>query len=124
MGEGDSPKTVSPDAAALVGLADEALATCENLDTVTDRIVAYVEAFDRWYAVAKPVIDAGESAPLGGMEMLKRLEECHGEVIKRAAAVMEITDIEAKGLRRKGKGLVAYTDHLPKQLSTKRFRPG
>jgi len=124
MVDGDTPAAVTPTTAALIALAEEALAPSDNADRATDRIVAYADAFDRWYTWAKPFFEAGESAPLGGLEVLKRLEVRHSEVMSHAAVLMDRTDAEAKGLKRKGKGMVAYTDHLPKQISTKRFRPG
>lgn len=114
----------SPDTAALLVLAEAALAPGESPDVVTDRIVAYTEAFDRWYSVATPSIEAGDAAPLGGIELLRQLETRHAAVMDLAQEIMRRTDAEVKGLRRKGKGMVAYTDTLPKRISTKKFRPG
>jgi hypothetical protein len=124
MTGGESPEKQAPDTRALLALAEEALTPCDNLDTATERIVAYTEAFDRWYSLAKPYFDVGDEEPLGGLELLKKLEARHGEVIALAEAAMDRTEADAKGLRRKGKGMVAYTDNLPKRISTKRFRPG
>jgi len=113
-----------PDTATLLQLAEAALAPDENLDLRTDRIVAYSEAFERWYSAARPSIDAGDAAPLGGLTILRKLEAQHAAVMKLAQEIMRRTDVEVRGLRRKGKGMVAYTDTLPKQISTKKFRPG
>lgn len=114
----------SPDTTALLALAEAALAPGESADIIADRIAAYTEAFDRWYSAACPSIEAGDAVPLGGLALLRELEIRHAAVMDLAQEIMRRTDVELKGLRRKGKGIVAYTDTLPKRISTKRFRPG
>ena len=115
---------LDPDTAGLIQLAKAALAAGESPATITERIVGYSDAFDRWYSGAKPLIDVGASAARGGVELLRELEEFHAKVMARAKEVLVRTELDSKGLRQRGKGMVAYTDILPKQISTKKLPRG
>lgn len=112
------------DTAQLLLLADSALLPGESAATVTERIVSYSDAFDRWYSEAKPYLDAGDVDSVGGADLLHTLNERHGQVMELTRGLMERTDAETKGLRRKGRGLLAYTELLGKQVGSRKLPPG
>jgi len=114
----------NPDTAGLIKLAEAALVDGESASTITERIVAYSDAFDRWYSAAAPFIEAGDAAPLGGAETVRTLNARHGAVVALTRKLMARTESDTRGLRKKGKGMLAYTDLLPKQVSTKKLPPG
>ena len=101
----------------LVGLlSDQDISALEQLD-------AFIDAFGVWekdwrgrIAVApkdKDLIAIG-----------KEVGELHGEVLRLAGVLKESIATSLRSLRRKGKGLIAYADHLPKRISTIRTRKG
>jgi hypothetical protein len=113
-----------PDTAGLIRLAEAALVEGESPATITARIVAYSDAFDRWYSDAGAFIAAGDSISLGGVELVRTLNDRHGAVVELTRELMGRTEADTRGLRKKGKGMLAYTDLLPKQVSTKKLPPG
>lgn len=85
------------------------------MEDQTARIEAYSEAFSRWYA---------ENPNPTESEQLERLSRHHTEILEKVAELRELTSIDLRNLKKKGKGILAYTDVLPKRISFGRKRKG
>lgn len=80
---------------------------------------SYAARVDELMAVAGERLQALLSSPTG-----QAFLRAHADVIERAGAASKQAGAELRGLKRRGKGIMAYTDLLPKRLGTIRPRKG
>lgn len=112
-----------PTISDLLELAERALRPAEAGTTV-DRLTRYADAFDRWFSTARPLLERGELEPLGGEAAVRELERQHREIVEAARGTLERGGDEIADLKRRGKGILAYTDLLPSRISTRKLPPG
>ena len=88
-----------------------------------DAIDSYIESFTQWHAGWKARLSehpADKELKAVGAEVAKQ----HSEVLRLAGELKESIAASLRSLKRKGKGLIAYSDKLPKRISTIRPRKG
>ena len=110
------------DLAQLISLATAAASGSGPITQEMQAIEEYFEAFELWQAAHLEQAQADASAVTKAN--LKRLAELHPLVISRAQVLLKTTAGEMKRLQRHGKGIRAYTDTLPKQISVTGKRKG
>lgn len=108
--------THSPTTQNLIQLADVIFEADIPLEEVLNRLDAYATLFDVWYAAHSDKLSSDAEVAL--------LEERHHKVIECAAELLKGTSAELAKLKLKGKGILAYTDTLPKKISFRRPRKG
>lgn len=112
---------------------DELLQMAESISALPDGdeqtavIEQYVDAFGEWFKLNEPLFRAGGGA--AGMQPaeLKRVEALaasHAEVMRRVERLLGETSLKLGSLHKKAKGIMAYTDFLPKRISVARARKG
>lgn len=101
----------------LIELADRALEANLRSSEAPELIEAYAEAFSKWESGHKKLGSADEAR-------LKELSAKHAALIGRLATMKEATAGDIRRLKLKGKGILAYTDILPKKISVTRKRKG
>jgi hypothetical protein len=89
-----------------------------------DELEQYCDAFADWEKSWKRSLDGRGQLPLKEIELGRRIVAQHGKVIELAEEMRTHVDRSLKTLRARGKGLRAYTDHLPKRISTIKTRKG
>lgn len=92
-------------------LLTEELQTAEFIELLND----YSEAFEVWY----PSIDPKNNAP-----DIRALLDLHSALVEKAQGVLKSAGAEIAKLNIKGKGIRAYTDILPKRISTTKVQKG
>ncbi len=87
---------------------------------LADEIGGYTDAFEQW---AQSFLSRKERQ-LSDAERaeLVELQQLHTQVITRAQGLKEDISHGLRMLKRKGKGLLAYTDVFPKQIGSMRPR--
>ena len=99
----------------LIELAGAALAEADEAAAV-ELISGYCQALG---AMSKSDMDAAVAAE---PEAAKKLVQLHSRVLQRAGALRDVTAGSLKKLKTKGKGLMAYTDLLPRRISVRKKR--
>lgn len=79
---------------------------------------AYCERFDAWYR------EAGNSLEAGQLSQGEELARLHNELIDRATKWLSEARTELKAHHVKGKGILTYTDLLPKRIGLLRGKSG
>ena len=101
----------------LIKLADQALAA-EPADPATvDLVSSYVEAFELWSVNFKNVADG-----ITDLELGKQLQDKHAKIMRLVSKLSQGTAKDLRNLKVKAKGLLAYTDLLPKQIGAVKRR--
>ena len=110
------------DIEALIELANRALSPGSGASDVetASRIECYSQAFAEWYKS----YDKSNSKDEMNSGLLQELSDKHRLVMDRARVVQESTSRDIRKLKLRGKGILAYTDMLPKRLSLGRKRRG
>lgn len=90
--------------------------------TVLDELDQYCDAFAKWEATWRRQLDGRADFPTREVELGKRIVEQHARVIRLTEDMRANVDRSLKSLRVRGKGLRAYTDYLPKRISTMKRR--
>jgi|688.fasta_scaffold1022685_2 hypothetical protein len=88
-----------------------------------DALDNYIESFTGWHAGWKSRVSehpSDKELKAVGAEVAKQ----HSEVLRLAGELKESISASLRSLKRKGKGLIAYSDTLPKRISTIRPRKG
>lgn len=91
-----------------------------ELDSV-DLLDQYTTAFDSWRASWAP---KGERLSTRDRELGERIAEQHATVVELTEGMLRSVEQSLKELRGWSKGIRAYMDHFPKQVSTIRTRKG
>lgn len=77
----------------------------------------YANLFERWYTNRV-------SSGIAQRDELEQVQLAHDSVLAIALEARSRTEEELKGIRGKGKAILAYVDTLPKQIATARGRKG
>ncbi len=83
-----------------------------------DELDQYCNAFAEWEIQWKRRQDGKVEFPAREAELGRRIVAQHATVIRLTEEMRASVDRSLKSLRVRGKGLRAYTDHLPKRIST------
>lgn len=86
-----------------------------------DRLDEYTDAFDAWH---RSWADRAGSFSGREREIGERIAEQHATVLKLTEGMLRSVEQSLKELRGWSKGIRAYMDHFPKQVSTMRTRKG
>ena len=109
--------------ADLLALASEALAATElPADEFLNKVAGYAEAFEIWKLGHSQELSG--AIPEDGRAEFESLAELHAKIVDRVAELKSKTEQDLKHIRRKGKGIMAYTDTLPKRISISTKRRG
>jgi hypothetical protein len=105
--------------AALIAKAEEILAADPASRELVVQVETYAELFEQWQFAVGDNLAASLASPEG-----TSLVRVHAAVLARAKTVQGEVAIALKGLRKRGKGILAYTDSLPKSIATIKPRKG
>jgi hypothetical protein len=97
---------------------------CVESDELVSLIEQYAKAFDEWYSSTCEGTDMATIKSKVGTDKLAELLNLHAEVMKRTGELKEDVSGDIRKLKKKGKGILAYTDTLPKRISVTRKRKG
>jgi hypothetical protein len=106
----------------LARLISSANALCElplDAPDSPERFESYTSQVDEFMSVTGAGLRDMLASPLG-QEFMK----VHSQVIQQAGAASRQVGEEIRRLKRRGKGILAYTDVLPQRLGTIRPRKG
>ena len=81
---------------------------------VLELVETYVDSFDEWKL----------KAPQEGKSELEALFKIHSEIVKRVTDVRSGVSKQLQTLKERGRGLRAYIDPLPKQISVRKGQKG
>lgn len=96
----------------LISLAENTV-KCQVPDEASIQLIAdYCDAFDAWAQTFRP---EGVHEPQE-IELLKRLEVLHPEVIKTAQLLLDKTSDSLKLMKVRGKSILAYAEAMPRQM--------
>jgi hypothetical protein len=112
-----------PDSAkALLALGKRVAKALRDSDPeVVDLLDEYTEAFDIWRG---SWARGGKQLSARDREVGERIAEQHAGVIELTESMLQTVEQSLKDLRGWSKGIRAYMDHFPKQVSTMRTRKG
>jgi len=85
-------------------------------DALVSAIIDYCSTFQSWYDEADLSVEAPEE--------LARLEQVHSLVLSQAQVLQDQVSAGLKAVKAKGKGIMAYTDILPRKVSSVRAKKG
>lgn len=107
----------------LLRLAQEALAAQSiSSDEFVEKVGRYSAAFESWSARHAEVL-SGKQKPADVKEF-RALAQAHAKIMEHAAELKHQTSKDLGELHKKGKGIMAYTDILPKRISMSGTRKG
>lgn len=86
--------------------------------TALDELEQYCDAFAEWETHWKRQQDGKVGFVAREAELGRRIVAQHAIVIRLTEEMRASVDRSLKSLRVRGKGLRAYTDHLPRRIST------
>ena len=107
----------------LISLADGVLSKSDDSEVALEKIEEYTEKFSSWYNEHFASLEEGDIQE-DVISLLQQLNEQHGKVLALAEDLRESITDDRRELKRKGKGIMAYIDTLPKRLSLRRTRKG
>ncbi len=87
-----------------------------------DGLERYCDAFAAWQASWKKRPDGTVGLSAKDADLGRRIVAQHATVLRLTEEMRAEVDRSLKSLRVRGKGLRAYTDHLPKRISTMKRR--
>ena len=111
----------APDLNALIAMADHLLLSGQTAEAVED-LEKYAIAFNLWYDNYQT--STKQEKPLNSREELIQLLDRHEKVMEFSESLKSAIPEEMAKLRQKGKGIMAYTDTLPKKISFTKTRKG
>ncbi len=100
----------------LIAIAESALKS-ESEDQFIDILEQYSEKFARWQQQIPAEIEQNKA-------LLEKLQTLHSEILARAQTLKGGTAAQMRQLKKRGKGILAYTDVMPKRLGAIRPRKG
>gem|GEM_PF-6618717 len=102
----------------LISFAERILSLPESHPGMEQELEQYSNLFDEWYRENEKSLSRGESSLQH--RQLEELVEKHNAVVGKAVALKEQTRVEIRRLRRRGKGILAYTGVPPERISIMR----
>jgi hypothetical protein len=103
----------------LLQKAEEILRSDPDSPELVGLVESYTEHFERWQSLVGETLANVLSSPQG-----EELVRVHAAVLARAQSAQGDVAQALKGLRKRGKGILAYTDTFPKRIATIRPRKG
>lgn len=107
---------------ALIRLANAALEEGLSENQLESRLVEYANNFDAWFQSNQQALNgaatADQKAQFGQLGLL------HVAIMDRALTLKKKAALDLRNLRKLGKGIMAYTDQLPKSVSIHGTRKG
>jgi hypothetical protein len=103
----------------LLGLA-EAVLTLTDEGSRIAAVEKYADAFAEWYQAGEGPDGPGAC----GRAELEGLAERHAQVVACVQALLAETAADMGGFHKKARGIMAYTDLLPKRISVAKLRKG
>ncbi|MBN8547823.1 MAG: hypothetical protein J0M12_00760 [Deltaproteobacteria bacterium] len=91
-------------------------------DEFLEKIAAYSAAFEAWASKNSEVL-SGTRKP-ENEDTFRTLAAAHAKLMEHAEALKRKTGKDLSDLRKKGKGIMAYTDILPKRISISGTKKG
>jgi hypothetical protein len=120
-----SSQRPSSEARVVLDLGKTLIASLEEASPAAlDELERYCDLFAKWENGWKRGRDGAVALSAKDIELGRRIVAQHATVIKLTEEMRASVDRSLKSLRVRGKGLRAYTDHLPKRISTIRTRRG
>ena len=119
-----APTRRSKTDSSIIRQGEELVALLSDNDSASlEKLDAFIEAFSVWEKDwASRVASTPKDKELAAIG--REVAVLHGEVLRLAGLMKESIGTSLRSLRKKGKGLIAYADHLPKRISTIRTRKG
>ncbi|MCO6431795.1 MAG: hypothetical protein J5J00_13130 [Deltaproteobacteria bacterium] len=106
----------------LIRLADEVLADTKASDEGLERLENYCKSFDLWFAASEQLIRSKD--PAIDSHQVNVLLTKHERIAELAQRLQDEIPGELRKLKQRGKGILAYTDLLPKKISYIKPREG
>ncbi|MBX7145598.1 MAG: hypothetical protein K1X79_14195 [Oligoflexia bacterium] len=110
------------DTAELNALAAAVMVEGLGPDAVVEAIEKYALGFDAWFNSREKLFASDKSETT--VAELRSVVEQHNRVLAVAQNMQGKTALDLKGLRQRGKSIMAYTDHLPRRVSVHAPRKG
>ena len=101
--------------AALLAIADQILSGKDQADQAVDLLEHYSNGLDDFLQQFESK-GLEESSQIRREEILE-LAEKHRQIIEYAERFKAVTGDQIKSLKRRGEGLIAYTDTLPRKIA-------
>jgi hypothetical protein len=102
----------------LISRAKAVLAATEEAEVLRS-IASYSDAFEQW---GERNLGLGRALNAEEKPELQQLQALHAQVVARAEELKGQLSQHLRDLKKKGKGILVYTDILPKRLSSIRPR--
>lgn len=106
-------------------LIEKASAAClaeGEIDEQIDRIEKYFNLFSEWMDINEEVVDAHPESY--SLDKLSELNDKHQAVIRFAKILKDQTKKDLIAQHARGKGIMTYTDFLPKKIRVTKQRKG
>ena len=113
---------MSDDLDKLIQTAKEACASEGEIDEQIDRVEKYFTAFADWMDVNQEVVEAHPETY--SMDKLKDLNNRHQSVVRFASDLKAKAKKDLIAQHARGKGIMTYTDFLPKKIRVTKERKG
>lgn len=114
-------QTSTGDLAKLIELADETLAA-DNDENYVLKLENYARQFDQWFSAYEESVK--DQRPLNTREELEELLSRHEKLVLLSQANHSTYADEMIKLKQRSKGIMAYTDTLPKKISFNKVKKG
>ncbi|MEZ4754494.1 MAG: hypothetical protein R3A13_09345 [Bdellovibrionota bacterium] len=106
----------------LLNLAIKAASSTDEIDQQIDLIQSYFTAFTDWMENNEKSLDSASETL--SVDKLNQLNNQHQAVLKKANKLKEQTKKDLIAQHAKGKGIMTYTDILPKRIRVTKQRKG
>ena len=104
----------------LLELGRKILDEAHDPDAATNLLDQYAGLFGRWHDAEGP---GSPSAMLVASE-LEEIQTVHDAVLAYATALKDATEKSMKGMKQRGRTILAYVDTLPKRVSINKPQKG
>ena len=108
--------------AELISLAEAAIGHDSKSEEFVQALESYSAAFDHWFSANQSKLS--DITDQAWRSQVDRLVELHEGLVERVNQVQAEHPDDMKKLKQRGKGIMAYTDLLPKRLSMRRPTKG
>lgn len=105
----------------LLDLAQRVFDKDQPVDEIIARIDNYIQIFNKWYDAN---LNIPEDKITLSAEEVKIVRESHAGVLTLAKTLKLDAVTSLKAFQQKSEGIMAYTDTLPKKLSSRKTRKG
>lgn len=106
----------------LISRADALLSETVSGDEFISGLESYAIEFGEWFAANEQLIAAGSGSL--DRDRLRELAEKHEAVLHKTELMQKSFPEAMKELRNRGRGIMAYTDLMPKKISLNKPQKG